>query len=191
MTTIAVFCGAASGNDPAHTAAAAALGKWLAARNWTMVYGGGGLGLMGTAARAALDAGGQVRGIMPENLYARGASLANLADLTVVPDMSVRKQQMLAQADGCITLPGGVGTLEEISQAFSWARIGDFAGPCVFYDVGGFWRHLAAMFDDMVAAGFLTAADRAKLLFSDDLEEIGAFMVSYTPPAIRQYPKRG
>ncbi|WP_262314685.1 TIGR00730 family Rossman fold protein [Lacticaseibacillus parakribbianus] len=187
MTTVAIFCGAASGNRPAYVAAARRLGRFVAAQHWTMVYGGSGNGLMGAVAEAALGAGGDVIGIMPQNLYDRGAALPGLKHLDVVADMSVRKQRMLTLADGCIALPGGPGTLEEMSQAFSWTRIGDFAGPCAFYDVGGYWRHLAAMLDDMVAAGFLTATDRSKLLFSPDLTAIAAFMAAYEPPAVRRY----
>ncbi|WP_125703468.1 LOG family protein [Lacticaseibacillus daqingensis] len=186
MKNLAVFCGASSGADPVYTQAAITLGQWLVTNDWALVYGGSGVGLMGALGRTVLQAGGTVHGIMPENLSARGATLAGLA-ITVVPDMAVRKQQMLTLSDGCLALPGGPGTLEEIATAFSWARIGDYAKPCVFYNVNGYWDPLAAMFDRMVDAGFLTAEHRSKLLFSDDLDAVSAFMTRYTPPTVRTY----
>ncbi|KRK70369.1 TIGR00730 family Rossman fold protein [Lacticaseibacillus nasuensis] len=186
MTHIAVFCGAASGTDQRFTQAATTLGQWLATHHHTLVYGGGRFGLMGTVATACLAAGGTVIGILPQNLFARGVALPGIK-LTITPDMATRKQQMLALSRGCIALPGGPGTLEEISSAFSWARIGDNASPCAFYNVAGYWDPLAAMFDQMVSAGFLTATDRAKLCFSADLATIATFMRDYTPPEIRRY----
>ncbi|WP_218841928.1 TIGR00730 family Rossman fold protein [Lacticaseibacillus absianus] len=187
---IAVFCGASAGNASIYTAAAEHLGRWLVAYGHTLVYGGGGVGLMGILGRTVLANGGQVIGIMPTNLYARGAALAGL-EVQQVPDMAIRKQRMLALAEGCIALPGGPGTLEEITEAFSWARIGDNASPCAFYNVAGYWDPLAQMFDRMVEADFLTAADRRKLCFAAHLTPIAAFMRAYTPPAIRTYPTAG
>lgn len=188
MATIAVFCGANAGDDAKFSTAAETLAQWLANRGDTLVYGGGGVGLMGVLAQAMLRAGGRVIGIMPENLAARGAAQAGLTEFHIVPNMAIRKQEMLAQADGCIALPGGPGTLEEISEAFSWARIGDNDAPCAFYNVAGYYDELAAFFDQMVTHQFLTEADRTKLLFSDDLAAIGQFMADYQPPTIRQYP---
>lgn len=101
--------------------------------------------------------------------------------------MSARKAEMMNISNGCIALPGGIGTLEEITQAFSWARLGDNPNPCVFYNVNGYYDLLAKMFDKMTSEGFLSAADRKKVLFSDSLDEIYTFMTNYTPPKIRQY----
>ncbi|KRK73751.1 hypothetical protein FC16_GL000596 [Loigolactobacillus coryniformis subsp. torquens DSM 20004 = KCTC 3535] len=189
LKRIAVYCGAAAGNDPAYQQATLQLADWLVANQLELVYGGGGVGLMGLLANEVLTAGGKVHGVMPKELADRGAALTKLTDLQIVANMSVRKQTMLTLADGCIALPGGPGTLEEIIEAFSWARIGDNDNPCVFYNVAGYYDPLRQMFDDMTAKGFLTPADRQKLLFSDSLAEILPFMNSYVPPKVRTYPQ--
>ncbi|WP_089108421.1 TIGR00730 family Rossman fold protein [Secundilactobacillus mixtipabuli] len=185
MSKIAVYCGAATGNLPVYQEAATRLGHYLADHQLELVYGGGRVGLMHVLANTVIKAGGKVHGIMPKELVARGAAATNITDLTVVDSMSLRKQQMLELADGCIALPGGPGTLEEIVEAYSWARIGDNPNPCVFYNVNHYYDPLAAFFDQMVQQGFLTTEHREKLLFSNSLNEIFDFMNSYTPPTIR------
>lgn len=189
MKSVAVYCGAAPGNDPAYQNATKKLAKWLVNHDLTLVYGGGGVGLMGLLASTVLELGGVVHGIMPKELVDRGASMDGLTSLEVVPNMDIRKQKMLAQSDGCIALPGGPGTLEEISEAFSWARIGDNDDPCVIYNVQGYYDPLKKMFDEMTEKEFLTVEDRKKLLFSDSLSEIYKFMTTYTAPKIRTYTK--
>ena len=141
-------------------------------------------------AETVLNGGGKVHGITTQALYDRDASLDSLSDLKVVKDMDTRKKMMLDMSDGCIALPGGPGTLEEISMAFSWARLGDYSGACVLYNVNGYYDSLAALFDEMTSKGFLTKPDRAKLLFSDSLDKIYDFMSTYIPPKIRTYDKK-
>ncbi|MFD0897506.1 LOG family protein [Loigolactobacillus binensis] len=187
MKKIAVYCGAAAGNDPAYQQATIELGNYLAAHKLELVYGGGGVGLMGLLANQVLAAGGKVHGVMPQELVDRGAAFNKLTDLKIVANMSVRKQTMLTLADGCLALPGGPGTLEEIIEAFSWARLGNNPNPCVFYNVKGYYDPLKNMFDEMTTKEFLTTADRKKLLFSDSLTTIFAFMADYVPPKIRTY----
>lgn len=119
MKKIAVYCGAASGNDTRFQQATIELAHYLVENNFALVYGGGGVGLMGLLAKTVLQADGQVYGIMTKELVERGAALSELTNLQVVADMSERKQQMMDLSDGCIALPGGPGTLEEISQSFS------------------------------------------------------------------------
>ncbi len=182
---IAVYCGASAGNLPVYQQTAAELGRYLAKHQLELVYGGGSVGLMGVLATAVIDAGGKVHGVMPQNLVDRGAAAHNLTDLTVVDNMALRKQRMLAMADGCIALPGGPGTLEEIVEAYSWARIGDNPNPCVFYNVNHYYDPLKTFFDQMVQQGFLTAEHRSKVLFVDRLTEIFNFMAHYTPPTVR------
>lgn len=188
--TIAVFCGAATGTSPEYEGAARTIAHWLTKRHATLVYGGGRFGLMGILAQTVLADGGRVIGIMPQNLYDRGSAMPGLSALHVVADMAIRKQQMLQTADVCLALPGGPGTLEEISEAFSWARIGDNNSPCILFNQSGYYEPLAAMFDTMVANGFLTATDRAKLLFSASLTEIDQFIANYQPPEVRSYLPR-
>lgn len=187
--TIAVFCGAASGNDPVFAQAALDVADWLVAHDYALMYGGGKFGLMGTLAKRVLDLGGAVHGIMPANLVSRGAALEGLTSLSVAPDMAVRKKQMLEQSDACIALPGGPGTLEEISEAYSWSRIGDNPNPCVVYNVAHYYDPLAAMYQQMVTHDFLSADAAAKLLFSADLSEVDAFINGFEPAPIRTYPQ--
>ncbi|MGV0168480.1 TIGR00730 family Rossman fold protein [Furfurilactobacillus sp. WILCCON 0119] len=187
MEKVAVYCGAAPGNHQVYQTAAEETGHWLVDHDLTLVYGGGRMGLMGLLAETVLADHGQVHGIITQELADRGTGAADLTELTVVPDMAARKVAMLTQADGCLALPGGPGTLEEISEAFSWALIGDNETPCVFYNVDHFYDPLETMYDQMVATGFLTASGRDKLLFATSLEEAWTFMKTYTPPAIRTY----
>lgn len=182
---IAVYCGAATGNLPVYVKAATDLGRYLADHQLELVYGGGSVGLMAVLANTVIGAGGNVHGVMPKKLVDRGAAATNITDLTVVDNMSIRKQTMLDMADGCIALPGGPGTLEEIIEAYSWARIGDNPNPCALYNVNHYYDPLKTMFDQMVQQGFLTAEHRSKLLFADNLPEIFDFMNRYTPPTIR------
>ncbi len=163
------------------------MAKWLVENDYALVYGGGKFGLMGILAKTVLQNGGQVYGVLPKELAARGTALENLTDLEVVDNMSIRKRRMIELSDACIALPGGPGTLEEISEAFSWARIGDNDNPCILYNVADYYRPLEKMYDEMTEQGFLTQTDREKLLFSDSLIEIGDFIKGYVPPKIRQY----
>lgn len=187
MAKLAVYCGAASGFSPLFEQATKQLGKWMVENNLELIYGGGKYGLMGTLAQTVSDYGGKVHGIVPEVLYDRQITFDRLTDLKVVGDMSERKKEMLASADASLALPGGPGTLEEISQAFSWARIGENPTPSIIYNVADFYAPLEQMYDAMVTNGFLTKVDRQKLLFSESLSQILAFMHGYTPPEIRTY----
>lgn len=187
MHKIAVYCGAATGKDPVYEQAATELGHYLATHQLDLVYGGGSFGLMGILARQVLKDGGHVYGVMPRELVDRGAAFNALTDLQIVPDMATRKQTMLTLADGCLALPGGPGTLEEIVEAFSWARLGDNTNPCAFYNVNHYYDPLQRFFDDMVTNGFLTPTDRQKLCFADSLDTILTFMTDYQPPQIRTY----
>ncbi|MFD1428669.1 LOG family protein [Lacticaseibacillus mingshuiensis] len=184
---VTVFCGAAAGVDPQFAEATEALGNWLVDHDFGLLYGGGRYGLMGVVAETVLARGGQVYGIVPQELANRGVVMPGLSKLAVVADMSVRKARMIQESTALIALPGGPGTLEEISQAFSWARIGDNPHPCAFYNVAHYYDDLARFFDGMTTSGFLTATDREKLLFSEDLDALGDFIASYQAPAIRTY----
>ncbi|KRL67219.1 hypothetical protein FC27_GL002066 [Companilactobacillus versmoldensis DSM 14857 = KCTC 3814] len=187
MKNIAVYCGASVGNDEMYQDATVELARWLVKNDYNLVYGGGGVGLMGILAREVLAAGGKAYGVMPQELVDRGAAYDGLTELRIVKNMSERKQTMLKMSDGCIALPGGPGTLEEIIEAFSWARLGDNNNPCILYNVGGYYDYLKQAFDLMTKKGFLTKKDRYKLFFSDSLENVGTFIECYIPPEIRQY----
>lgn len=184
---IIVYCGANVGNDPQFRQAASDLGTWIGKNGHGLVYGGGKAGLMGVVADAVLAAGGEAIGVIPLFLENRELAHNGLTDLITVETMDQRKIKMLELGDVCIALPGGAGTLEEIAEAVSWSRIGKNDNPCIFYDQSGYYHHLQAFYDEMVSRDFLSAADREKILFSNSLIDIEAFISSYTPPTLRKY----
>lgn len=184
---ITVYCGANCGNNPAHQQATLELGKWIAQCQHTLVYGGGNAGLMGLLANTVLEHGGKVIGIMPTFLQERELAHDGLTEMITVHSMPERKTKMIELGDVYIALPGGPGTLEEIAEVISWARIGQNSNPCVLFNSDGYYDGLKGFFDHMVNQGFLTQVDRDKTLFTDNLNEIHAFITHYTPPSIRTY----
>lgn len=144
LAAVCVYCGSSNAASPAYLEAAARLGKTLADEGVKLVYGGGGVGLMGACAKAAHEAGGRVLGIMPEFLRAREILFDDVETL-VVQSMHERKQGLFENADGFIVLPGGIGTLEEVIELMSWRRMSLHAKPLVFYSPDGFWEPLFAL----------------------------------------------
>ena len=159
MSNICVFCGSSSGTDPAFRAAAVELGAAIAASDHGLVYGGGGVGLMGAVADAVLDAGGEVTGVITEQLLALEVGHVNLTNLEVLPDMHTRKARMAELSDGVVVLPGGFGTYEEAFEVLTWNQLGIVAAPIVFLDVDvngqSFFASLFDFIDGAVAAGFM------------------------------------
>ena len=145
------------------------------------------MGLMGVLGDTVLENGGQVHGIMPQFLKDREIAYEGLTSMTIVETMAERKTAMLEQGELFIALPGGIGTLEEISEAVAAARVGKLDKPCVFFNLNGYYDAMKAMLDTMVAHDFLEAETAAKFLFTDDFAEIEAFVQSYTPPQLRRY----
>ncbi|MGY4674403.1 LOG family protein [Ursidibacter arcticus] len=184
---ITVYCGASLGNNPKHQQATVQLGQWIAQQGHTLIYGGGNAGLMGLIANTVLENGGKVIGIMPTFLQERELAHTGLTEMISVDSMSVRKQKMIELGDVYIALAGGPGTLEEISEVISWARIGQNNNPCILFNSDNYYQPLQQFFDKMVEQGFLTTTDRQKTLFSDDLNEIIHFIAHYTPPEVRRY----
>lgn len=184
---IAVYCGASVGNEPSFATAAQELGQWIASRKNTLVYGGGKAGLMGVLADAVLENGGQVIGVIPTFLKDRELAHPGLTELHVVETMSERKRKMFELSQAFVALPGGPGTLEEITEMISWSRIGQNPNPCAFYDVNNFYHATRALYDNMVENEFLTQADREKIGFAQTTLELEAFIQAYEPPVIRQY----
>ncbi len=182
MTTpprrVAVFVGSSDGRDPRFRAAAGEVARHLAAHGVGLVYGGAHVGLMGVLADAALAAGGEVHGVIPRSMVDREIAHRGLTRLDVVDSMHERKARMAEVADAFVALPGGMGTLEELFEVWTWQQLGLLDAPVVLYDVDGFWRPLRAMVDDMVEHGFLAARARDALLHADDpdglLEVLGA-----------------
>ncbi|BFU59280.1 MULTISPECIES: TIGR00730 family Rossman fold protein [Rodentibacter] len=184
---VTVYCGANLGNDPIYQAAAVKIGKWIAGNHHKLIYGGGGAGLMGVVADTVLSQGGDVIGIIPTFLAERELAHQGLTQLITVDSMSERKKMMIELGQVYIALAGGPGTLEEISEVISWARIGQNSNPCILFNQNDYYEPLKIMFDQMVKSGFLTLADRQKILFSDNLSEIEQFIVNYQPPQVRRY----
>jgi uncharacterized protein (TIGR00730 family) len=172
-SSVCVFCGARFGVDPAARNLAANLGELLAREKITLVYGGGGVGLMGVLANAALAAGGQVVGVIPRFLLKREAGHPALSETVVVENMHQRKLEMFERSDAIIVLPGGIGTLEEFFEILSWRTLGLHTKPIVIVDQGGYWQPLAALLRSCVEGGF---ADRAHLELVAFIEDLGQLL---------------
>lgn len=169
MKTLCLYCGSKPGHSPDYAGLAAHLGEQIARSGYRLVYGGGRVGLMGIAADAALAAGGEVIGIIPQQLVDWEAAHHGLTRLEVVDTMHQRKMRMSELADAFIALPGGFGTLDEMFEMLTWQQLGLHARPCAFLGTGGFWQPLMQMLDTMVAEGFLPAAQRDLLWQGEDI----------------------
>ncbi|HEX7502994.1 MAG TPA: TIGR00730 family Rossman fold protein [Acidobacteriota bacterium] len=183
MKRICVFCGSSPGADPEYARAAGQLGALLAREKIGLVFGGGRVGLMGHLARAALEHGGEVIGIIPRELYEKKVAFTGLSDLRVVGTMHERKALMAGLADGFMALPGGLGTLEEIFEMLTWAQLGMHRKPCGLLNVANYYAPLLAFLDRVLAQGFLDAAHRAMILDAETPEELLLRFAVYQPPA--------
>jgi hypothetical protein len=170
--SICVYCGSRHGREPAYTAAARALGTAIGVRGWRLVYGGGQVGLMGVVADAVLAAGGQVVGVIPESLQKLEVGHLGLHELHVVPTMHVRKQMMAERADLFIALPGGIGTLEELYEVWTWRQLGYHDRPIGLLNVQGYFDALLRFMRHTVAEGFLSAEQLESLRVGTDAESL-------------------
>ena len=166
---LAVYCGSSAGADPAYVAAASELGTALAERGVGIVYGGGSAGLMGAAADAALAGGGEVIGVIPQSLVDRELAHPGCTRLEIVETMHARKARMTVLCDGFAVLPGGIGTLDELFEALSWAQLGFHDKPVVLLDINAFWAPLVAFLDGVAANGFIHSAHRMRLAMVPDV----------------------
>lgn len=182
MESICVFCGSSNGSDPAYAKAARHLGQAIAGNGLTLVYGGGHVGLMGVVADAALEAGGEVIGVMPKSLVDREIAHTGLTKLHVVSSMHERKALMADLSDGFIALPGGNGTLEEFFEVLTWAQLGEHDKPCGLLNAAGYYDPLLAVFDQMVLMKFLEPVHRDLILVEDDPPALLQRFDSYHPP---------
>ena len=185
LRRICIFCGASPGRDPAFAAAARAVGARLAERGIGIVYGGGRVGLMGALADAALEASGEVIGVIPQGLVDRELAHRGLTELRIVATLHERKAVMAELSDAFIALPGGLGTLEELAEVTSWAQLGLHAKPIGLLDVGGYWDPLLAWLDGAVENGFLAAGHRGLLDRATDLDDLLARFEAWPPPGGR------
>ncbi len=185
MESICVYCGASPGDDPAYTEAARSFGRLLAERGLRVVYGGGKVGMMGTVADAALDAGGEVVGVMPEALAESEQAHEGLTELHIVESMHERKRTMADESEGFVALPGGFGTLEEIVEVLTWAQLGIHEHPCGFLNVGGYYDELLSFFDYQHAEGFVSERHRGMVTVATDPEMLVERFEAYRPPRVR------
>jgi len=183
MRRLCVFCGSSAGRDPDYRRLAEALGRTLAERGIGLVYGGGRVGLMGVLADAAMAGGGAVIGVIPQALLDREIGHRGLTDLRVVGSMHERKALMAELADGFVALPGGVGTLEELFEVWTWGQLGLHAKPCGVLDRDGFYTPLPAFLDQLVHTGFVRPTHRAMLISADTPDGLLAAFEAYQPPA--------
>jgi len=172
VRNICVYCGSGPGQNPAYAAAARTLGQALAENDIGLVYGGGGLGLMGEVARSTLGAGGRVTGIIPEFLTSREHMLREVNDLIVTSDMHERKRLMYERSDAFVALPGGVGTLEELVEQLTWSQLGQHAKPIVIADVEGFWTPFLKLLDHMRDQAFIRKGLEVRFGVVADAREI-------------------
>jgi len=166
-----VYCASASGTNPAYLEAAAALGRSLAETGVGLVYGGATVGMMGAVANAALAAGGEVIGVLPEVLSSREIGHTGLTELIATASMHERKARMLELSNAVIALPGGFGTLDELMEAVTWAQLGIHNKPCVLVNVLGYYEGLLAFLDTAVREGFLKAANRQLILVAASVDQ--------------------
>ena len=190
MRRICVFCGSSPGRNAQYAEVARRLGAVLAERRLTLVYGGGDVGLMGVLADAALAAGGEVIGVIPEALVALEVAHTGLPDLRVVASMHERKALMADLADAFIALPGGLGTLEEFCEIATWAQLGLHGKPCGLVNTDHYFAHLIAFLDHAVAERFLRPEHRAMVLVEEDPERLLDRLEHSCGPALEKWVDR-
>ena len=178
---LAVYCGSASPADPVYIESARMVGRSFAERGISLVYGGGRLGLMGAVADACVEAGGEVIGVIPEALCSKEVKNDFCTELYVVPGMHERKKMFTDLSDGFITIPGGVGTMDELWEAISWAQLGYHAKPVGLLNAAGFYNDLIAFNRHMVEVGFIRPAHAGIMIVDAGLDDLLDKMAAYEP----------
>jgi uncharacterized protein (TIGR00730 family) len=181
LTSVCVYCGSSIGRDPAFAEAAAEVGRRVAGDGLTLVYGGGSVGLMGVVADAALGAGGRVVGVIPGSLFEREVVHPGLTELVEVDSMHDRKLLMYELADAFVALPGGIGTLEELTEVASWAQLGLHSKPVATLDVNGFWQPFHQFLDDVVRNGLLRERNRRLIVNVGDPSRVLDVLRTHEP----------
>lgn len=190
IKSVAVFCGSSMGASPVYEAVAKALGSTLAQKGIRLVYGGARVGLMGVVANAALEAGGEVVGVLPHFLSGKEIAHAGLSDLILVDTMHERKLRMADLSDASISLPGGFGTMEEFFEVLTWAQLGLHTKPVGLLNVQSFYKPLHALFDQMVLEGFLKPENRRLVLLDESPEGLLKQFEQYTAPEVPKWLKK-
>jgi len=184
---VCVFCGSSTGRNPSYHRLADRLGRTLAQRGLGVVFGGGRVGLMGALADGALAAGGEVIGVIPQALMDREIGHRGLTELRIVGSMHERKAVMAELADGFIALPGGIGTLEELFEVWTWAQLGLHAKPCGLLDSDGFFGPLVGFLDHLVLTGFVQPQYRAMLHTAESPDDLLAAFAAYQAPLVARW----
>jgi uncharacterized protein (TIGR00730 family) len=184
MRRLCVFCGSSPGARPAYAEAAEELGRLIVEHGIGLVYGGGAVGLMGMLADSVLAEGGEAIGVIPEALVAREIGHAGLSDLRVVGSMHERKALMADLADGFVALPGGLGTVEELLEVYTWAQLGLHRKPCALLDVEGYYEAVARFLDHAVEERFLREEHRAMLMVESDPRTLLGRLERFEPEAV-------
>ncbi|WP_232697393.1 LOG family protein [Brevibacillus daliensis] len=187
MKRLAVFCGSSSGACSSYTEGAILIGKELARREITLVYGGASVGIMGAVADTVLQEGGQVIGVMPQLLIDREISHQNVTEMFIVSSMHERKAKMAELADGFLALPGGPGTLEEFFEIFTWAQIGLHQKPFGLLNVNHYYDPLIALLQHMVKEQFLQEKYKAMAIVDSDVGTLLDKFYKYEPPTVKEY----
>ena len=187
MNKIAVYCGSSAGASDVYGEGARALGRELARRGITLVYGGANVGLMGDVANAVLEAGGRVIGVLPDFLKNREIAHPALSELIIVHSMHERKAKMAELADGFIVLPGGAGTLDEFFEIFTWLQLGLHHKPCGLLNINRYYDPLAALLDHMAKERFMQEKYRSAVLIDEDPKELLNRFLTYEPPGVKTY----
>lgn len=190
LKNIAVYCGSSRGNAPIYSAKARALGAGLVRHNIGMIFGGGKVGLMGEIADKMLQLGGYAHGIIPRHLFEREVAHKGLSKLTIVDSMHSRKAMIEELSDGFIAMPGGIGTLDEIVEIFTWSQLELHHKPIGFYNVANYFDPLFDFFRQMATKGFLQPEYMKLLIRDDDPEKLLAAMTTYRPVSVRKWTDR-
>jgi uncharacterized protein (TIGR00730 family) len=191
LGSVGVFCGSSRGEGERWAEMARSLGTLLAERGIGLVYGGGGVGLMGEMADATLAAGGKVTGVIPSGLFTREMAHVEVTELVEVGSMHERKALMYDRSDAFIAMPGGFGTLDELCEVVTWTQLGLHAKPAVLLDVDGFWDPFVALLDKMEAVGFMKPANRRLLGVVDTPEAALQHLGEATPTYVKKWITEG
>jgi uncharacterized protein (TIGR00730 family) len=181
MKSVCVYCGSSSGARPLYVEAARAFGRALVEHDLALIYGGGKVGLMGTIADTVMEAGGRAIGVIPELLVSKEIGHKGLTELHVVPDMHHRKKMMADLSDAFVAMPGGVGTLEELFEAYTWAQLGYHQKPVAVLNIDGFYDPLIAMLKHTVQEGFMRESYLDVLQFDSNPAELIGKLQRYQP----------
>jgi uncharacterized protein (TIGR00730 family) len=183
LRSVCVYCGSASGLDPAYAQDAVALAEIFIQNKIRLVNGGGSIGLMGVMADAILNGGGEATGVIPLSLKEKEVAHKGMTELIVVPDMHSRKLMMVNMSDAFIALPGGFGTFDEVFETLTWAQLHLHRKPIILYNPKGFYDFILGQADHMVKEGFLNPASRSLLMSTDNLQRLIPMLMDFTPPA--------